>query len=96
MCIQKSAKYLLATLVASAMLGSQTFASDRGELLYENHCQSCHNKNVHTRENRLVKSPESLRAWVYSWAIHNNLQWSEEEIADITAYLNRTHYHFPD
>jgi len=71
-------------------------ASDRGELLYENHCQSCHGKALHTRTDRLVKSPEELRAWVMSWSIHNDLSWGQEEIADITAYLNRTYYHFTD
>jgi len=72
------------------------YASDRGELLYENHCQSCHGKTVHTRSDSLVKSPEELRAWVMSWSIHNDLPWGQEEVADITAYLNRTFYHFTD
>ena len=73
-----------------------TFASDRGELLYENHCQECHDNSVHTRKDRLVESQELLRAWVMSWTVHNGLDWSQEEVADITAYLNRAYYHFSD
>jgi len=71
-------------------------ASDRGELLYENHCLDCHGKNVHTREGRRVSSPEELRAWVMSWVVHSSLPWGQEEVADITAYLDRTFYHFTE
>ena len=74
----------------------QAFASDRGELLYENHCQACHGSTVHTRSDRQVKSPEALRAWVMSWAVHSGLEWSQVEIADITAFLNRRFYRFSD
>jgi len=82
---------------AIAMLFTSTASgSVRGELLYQNHCQSCHDKNVHTREDRLATSPESLRAWVQSWVAHSQLPWSSEEIADITAYLNRTLYRFTE
>ena len=75
---------------------SAAFASERGELLYENHCQDCHGSSVHTREARLVGTIEQLRAWVISWTVHNGLDWSQAEIADITAFLNRKFYRFPD
>lgn len=75
---------------------SSSFAQDRGELLYENHCQQCHGESVHTREDRLVESPEQLRAWVISWTVHNGLDWTQEEVSDITAYLNRFFYRFTE
>ena len=71
-------------------------ASTRGEQLYNNHCQQCHNKTVHTRTDSRVTSIESLRAWVVAWSVHNGLFWGNEEVSDITAYLNRTIYHFTD
>ena len=90
-------KLCMAILVLIApFISSTTFASERGELLYENHCQSCHSTAVHTRTDRLVTSPELLRAWIISMTVHNDLDWSEEEIADITAYLNRTIYGFTE
>jgi len=90
-------KLCMAILMLMALcISPTTFASDRGELLYENHCQDCHSKEVHTRDDRLVTSPELLRAWIISMTIHNRLDWSEEEIADITAYLNRIIYQFTE
>jgi len=86
---------LSGVLILSGIISTAT-ASDRGELLYENHCQSCHSKTVHTRSDRLVDSPEALRAWVMSWTVHNALPWGQEEIADITAYLDRTFYRFTE
>jgi hypothetical protein len=71
-------------------------ASERGEQLYNNHCQYCHDKTVHTRTDSRVTSIESLRAWVVAWSVHNGLFWGNEEVSDITAYLNRSIYHFTD
>ncbi len=34
---------------------------DRGQALYENHCKSCHEDWVHTREGRRVISMSALR-----------------------------------
>ena len=67
---------------------------DRGEALYENHCRSCHEGWVHSREGRKVKSPEELRARVASWSIHAGLGWGAEEIDDVTRYLNVHFYRF--
>ena len=88
--------YKVAFMLMALFVASTTFASDRGELLYDNHCQGCHSKAIHTRIDRQATSPELLRAWVMSMAIHNKLGWSEEEIADITAYLNRSIYRFTE
>jgi len=89
-------KFVLALTLHSIFFTQIAIASERGELLYKNHCQSCHDTDVHVRENSRVTSPEELRAWVISMVVHSELPWSQEEIADITAYLNRTIYHFTD
>lgn len=85
---------LVTGFLALAGMSTNAVASDRGELLYENHCQDCHDKSVHTRDELRATSPELLRAWVMSWSIHNGLFWGEDEIADISAYLDQTFYHF--
>lgn len=87
-------KIVLALILFSASLSAHAF--DRGELLYQNHCQECHDGTVHTRKDRLVESPGTLRAWVISWIVHNGLNWSEEEVADITAYLDQRYYRFTE
>jgi mono/diheme cytochrome c family protein len=67
---------------------------DRGEALYENHCQECHTPWAHTRENRKVNSLEGLRSRVTAWSTHAGLDWGREEIDDVTDYLNVHFYQF--
>jgi len=74
----------------SAAQGETEF--DRGRALYENHCQSCHEALAHTRDNRVVTDVEGLRARVTSWSVHSGLNWSANEIDDVTRYLNRRFY----
>ena len=79
-------------LLVCAQAQAETF--DRGQALYENHCRSCHEEQVHTREARRADSIEALRRWVSSWSYHAALGWSDEEIADVVDYLDRRYYHF--
>ncbi|MGA7800511.1 MAG: cytochrome c [Gammaproteobacteria bacterium] len=82
-------------LVAGLSLPAYGQAPDlqRGRALYENHCQSCHESWVHERM-RHVHSLQALEQRVNSWQIHAGLSWTAEDIADVTAYLNRNFYHF--
>jgi mono/diheme cytochrome c family protein len=73
---------------------AETF--DRGQALYENHCQTCHEEQVHMRDSRRTSSIEDLRQRVASWSYHAALGWSEEEVADVVDYLDRRFYHFPE
>lgn len=68
----------------------------RGELLYATHCIACHTSQVHWREQRLVNDWNSLKAQVRRWQANTGLGWSEEEITDVTRYLNATYYDFLD
>lgn len=65
---------------------------DRGQALYEHHCRSCHESWAHTREGREVRTLAELRRRTEAWSVHSHLGWSDEEIDDVTAYLNRTFY----
>ncbi len=67
----------------------------RGKLLYETHCNACHTSEIHWREQKLAADWESLRFQVRRWQASIGLAWSEEEITDVTRYLNSTHYGFP-
>ena len=69
---------------------------DRGEALYENHCSSCHDPLVHMGEARRVATLPDLRARVAAWSIHSGLNWSEEDINDVTDFLNRRFYRLTD
>ncbi len=65
---------------------------DRGQALYEHHCMSCHESWAHTRAGRHVRTLGELRSRTEAWSVHSHLDWSAEEIDDVTDYLNRTFY----
>lgn len=71
-------------------------ATARGELLYENHCTSCHASIVHIRENRKAKSLAELRDWVGRWSAELKLNWSNEEVEAVAEYLASRFYKFGD
>lgn len=68
----------------------------RGQALYENHCQSCHTDWAHARSGRKVTSLNELHRRVASWSIHAGLDWSDEEVGDVTEYLEANFYRFGD
>jgi mono/diheme cytochrome c family protein len=68
--------------------------SGRGAALYENHCQVCHSKRVHQRDQRLPANLAELRSEVERWQKQQNLRWSDEDVADVVEYLNSTQYKF--
>jgi len=69
--------------------------TERGRLLYENHCMSCHVSTVHVREQRRSKTPAEVRAWIVRWSGEQKLNWGEDELADVYQYLNNRYYKFP-
>jgi len=69
--------------------------AERGRLLYENHCTSCHISTLHVREQRKSKTPAEMRAWIVRWSGELKLNWSEDELADVYQYLNNRYYKFP-
>jgi mono/diheme cytochrome c family protein len=83
----------IAILLAYSMPVSAN--AERGQLLYENHCTSCHTSTLHVREQRKTKTPAELRAWIVRWSGELKLKWSEDELADVYQYLNNQYYKFP-
>ena len=67
----------------------------RGELLYSAHCSTCHAAEIHWRAKTLATDWRSLKAQVRRWQGNIGLGWSEDEITDVTRYLNTGYYHFP-
>lgn len=74
--------------------GRASGSAYRGELLYENHCTSCHESIVHIRENRRARSVADLRGWVARWSAELKLNWSDEEIDAVAEFLANRFYKF--
>ena len=69
-------------------------AASRGQLLYENHCISCHESLVHIREQQQARTPAQLRARVRYWADYLQLRWSREEVEEVANHLDSQYYRF--
>ncbi len=78
----------------SLALAEVTPNEARGGLLYSTHCSACHNATIHWREQKLATDWKSLKAQVKLWQGYTKLSWSEQDIMDVTAYLNTYYYNF--
>ena len=65
-----------------------------GELLYSTHCSTCHSVEIHWRAKSLSSDWSSLKAQVWRWQLNIGLGWSEDEVTDVTRYLNDVYYNF--
>jgi mono/diheme cytochrome c family protein len=67
---------------------------ENGKILHNENCVRCHNESQYTRENRIVNNLDELRTRISDCEIMAELTWFDEEIDDVTAYLNNAFYHF--
>ncbi|MBL8332071.1 MAG: cytochrome C [Rubrivivax sp.] len=88
-----SVPILLALVLLQAALPAA--AQSRGQLLYDNHCRTCHTTQMHWRDKRQVTDWASLKAQVRRWQGTAQLGWSEEDIDDVARHLNDTIYRLP-
>lgn len=67
----------------------------RGRLLYDTHCVSCHDREVHWRDRSIVGAWSDLLVQVDRWQGNTGQQWTSAEIGDVAAYLNSIYYRLP-
>lgn len=67
---------------------------ENGKALHNENCLRCHNESKYTRKNRIVNSFDELRERISQCELSAELTWFDEEIDDVTAYLNNAFYHF--
>ena len=91
--MNKLSPFLLAVPVMFLALPAQA-DTDRGRLLYENHCQVCHASTVHVRDQRKVTNPAALQGMIQRWSDQLKLNWQDTERADVYQYLNNRYYRF--
>lgn len=66
---------------------------DRGARIHEV-CLDCHGTALYTKPDRKIKSFDSLRKDVVRWGDYYAPALSEQDVDDVTAYLNRDFYKF--
>ena len=83
-------------LALMLLLAMPAWAQDaqRGRLLYDTHCLSCHYERIHNRDpaRSLVRTIAQLRLEVAQRAANTGQRFTIEDLDDIAEYLNRTHY----
>ena len=67
---------------------------DEGKTLHDENCLKCHQPEIYDRPERIVKTLQHLRSQVLFCAVNNDVEWFDEEIDSVTAYLNISHYLF--
>ena len=75
-------------------LPTQAFDIENGKVLHNENCVRCHDKSVYTRENKVVHNFQQLRSRIIQCELMAELAWFDEEIDDVTAFLNDAFYHF--
>ncbi|MEE8055814.1 MAG: cytochrome c [Gammaproteobacteria bacterium] len=65
-----------------------------GRNLHDQNCLHCHDTSVYTRENHRIKTLAELRKQVLRCELSLELQWFEEDVDDVVAFLNTTYYMF--
>ena len=82
---------------------SEANATDtaRGQALHEKNCIACHHSltggrpnSLYTRPDRKVTSVDGLRNQVRRCELSLGLRWFDEDINDVTAFLNQNFYRF--
>jgi hypothetical protein len=88
-------------LLAAGLIGLWAFAPanggdfERGKLLYNARCVGCHDKGVHNRAARTALTIEAIKAQVRRWDRFMEGGWREEDVNDVTTYLNELYYKYP-
>ena len=67
---------------------------ENGKLLHDENCLRCHNESKYKRKDRMIKNFQQLRERIKNCELMAELTWFDEEIDDVTAYLNNQFYHF--
>lgn len=88
----------IVTVIAGLTLSSATLAAGNaanGQKLYTaSQCNKCHGSEVYTSPDRKVKSLAALEAQVRRCDSNLNTNWFDDDINDVTAYLNQQYYKF--
>lgn len=79
-------------LIPAALAGAADVG--HGQALVQQHCMACHDNAVYTRPNRRVTNLAGLQKQVKRCELSLELKWFDEDINDVTGYLNESFYKF--
>ena len=84
----RSLVFTIAALASTSIWGAD------GKALVDRYCVGCHADEVYTRPDRKIRSPETLRLQVLRCNAMTKSGLTDEDVAAITDYLNKSFYRF--
>ena len=85
-----------ASKILSPPVAEEETSEERGKELHNNNCvSSCHSPNLYVDKNHKVKDFAHLNTFVQMCATNLDKSWFEEDVADVSNYLNTEYYKFP-
>lgn len=69
---------------------------ENGDDLHFENCTGCHQESIYTRDDRNVDSMERLGLQVRFCKDSLELAWFDEDVEDVTEFLNQEYYRFQD
>ena len=91
---RKAGTLFINTTLIILFSSSQAADIENGKQLHNEHCTRCHQAKIYQREDRIVKNLQHLRSQVRFCEVSNDLTWFDEEVDDVTEYLNVKFYMF--
>ena len=84
------------TLAIMFAIPTSGMAADisHGKSLQQENCMACHDDGVYSRNDRRVTTLDGLHKQVKRCELTLGLQWFDDDVNDVTAYLNETFYKF--
>jgi mono/diheme cytochrome c family protein len=68
---------------------------ERGRILHDTHCISCHGTQVYKRGSKVATNYDEIRTQVVRWETNVSLRWNDSDIDAVATYLARTFYMVP-
>jgi hypothetical protein len=84
-------KQIVAAL-AVVFSAASVHAQSPGQTMHDTYCVICHDSGVYTREDRIARNYDDLRAQVARWQENVSLNWSETEIDLVASWLAGRYY----
>ncbi len=89
---------MLRIIMTCCLLFSSTslfaFDLENGKALHDENCVRCHTDKLYTSDKAKITSYEKLHARVRQCELMAELTWFDDEIDDVTAYINANFYRF--
>ena len=94
----KTPKLVLGLALSSLIISSTAFANGNaakgGVLFTGSKCGTCHGNDIYTSKDRKVNNLQALEAAVRLNDSKLNTNWFDEDVKNVTAYLNQQYYKF--